>query len=62
MRRAAQSQFEMGDNNELKESAVDSAIEEMVFSGGTLNLKLLGGSSTDLSAAIDGQICASRRH
>ena len=29
----------------LQQSAVDSAIDEMVFVGGALNLKLLGGSS-----------------
>jgi hypothetical protein len=28
------------------------ATEEMVFVGGTLNLKLLGGSATDLGAAM----------
>jgi hypothetical protein len=60
MRRAAQFQFEIGEKDELKQPAVDSAIEEMVFSGGTLNLKLLGGSSTDLSSASDNQILPSR--
>ncbi len=33
MRRAAQFQFEIGEKGELKQSAVDNAIEEMVFSG-----------------------------
>jgi ATP-dependent 26S proteasome regulatory subunit len=42
MRRAAQFQFEISENDELKQSAVDNAIEEMVFSGGSLNLELLG--------------------
>jgi hypothetical protein len=60
MRRAAQFQFEIGEKGELKQSAVDNAIEEMVFSGGTLNLKLLGGSSTDLSSASDNQILPPR--
>lgn len=60
MRRAAQFQFEFGEHSELKQSAVDNAIEEMVFSGGTLNLKLLGGSSTDLSSASDNQILPPR--
>jgi ATPase family associated with various cellular activities (AAA) len=60
MRRAAQFQFEISENGELKQSAVDNAIEEMVFSGGSLNLKLLGGSSTDLSSASDNQILPSR--
>jgi ATP-dependent 26S proteasome regulatory subunit len=60
MRRAAQFQFEIGETGELKQSAVDNAIEEMVFSGGTLNLKLLGGSSTDLSSAPDNKILPSQ--
>ena len=62
MRRAAQFQFEIGEKGELRQSAVDNAIEEMVFSGGTLNLKLLGGSSTDLSSASDNQILPSQAH
>jgi hypothetical protein len=57
MRRAAQFQFEIGEKGELKQPAVDNAIEEMVFSGGTLNQKLLGGRSTDLSSASENQIC-----
>ncbi len=46
MRRSAQFQIELGGRaNVLQQTAVDSAIEEMVFIGGTLNLKLLGGSN-----------------
>jgi len=60
MRRAAQFQFEIGEKGELKQSAVDNAIEEMVFSGGALNLKLLGGSSTDLGSASDAHFLPSR--
>jgi hypothetical protein len=45
MRRSAQFQIELGDGSVLQQAAVDNAIEEMVFVGGTLNLKLLGGSS-----------------
>ncbi len=45
MRRAAQFQFESGRDGALDRSAIDGAMEEMVFSGGTLNLKLLGGSA-----------------
>ena len=60
MRRAAQFQFEMGEIGELEQIAVDNAIEEMVFSGGTLNLKLLGGSGTDLSSPIENRILPSR--
>jgi hypothetical protein len=55
MRRAAQFQFENGGSGEMQQSAIDGAIEEMVFSGGALNLKLLGGSSTDLSSAGEGR-------
>lgn len=51
MRRAAQFQFELQADGGLQQSALDGAIEEMVFSGGTLNVKLLGGSSTELISA-----------
>jgi hypothetical protein len=44
-RRAAQFQFELGREPVLQQAAVDGAIEEMVFTGGALNLTLLGGSS-----------------
>jgi len=43
MRRAAQLQIGLGTDSLLDQSAVDGAIEEMLFTGGTLNLKLLGG-------------------
>jgi ATP-dependent 26S proteasome regulatory subunit len=45
MRRSAQFQLELGGGHVLQQVAVDSAIEEMVFIGGALNLKLLGGAS-----------------
>jgi ATP-dependent 26S proteasome regulatory subunit len=44
MRRSAQFQLELGGGAELSAAAVDGAIEEMVFAGGSLNVKLLGGS------------------
>jgi hypothetical protein len=44
MRRSAQFLIEMGGGHVLSAAAVDSAIEEMVFVGGALNLKLLGGA------------------
>ena len=44
MRRSAQFQLELSRDGVLKQEAVDGAIEEMVFIGGALNLKLLGGS------------------
>jgi ATPase family associated with various cellular activities (AAA) len=45
MRRSAQFQIERGGGTILEQGALDSAIEEMVFAGGALNMKLLGGSS-----------------
>lgn len=45
MRRSAQFQFELDDGAVLQSDAVDGALEEMVFSGGSLNLKLLGGAA-----------------
>ncbi|PYP22657.1 MAG: cell division protein FtsH [Gemmatimonadetes bacterium] len=53
MRRAAQFQFEVRADGKLQPVAVDAAIEEMVFVGGTLNVRLLGGSGTDLGAAAE---------
>jgi len=50
MRRSAQFQIERGADSVLQRASVDGAIEEMVFVGGALNLKLLGGSSANLSA------------
>jgi hypothetical protein len=52
MRRSAQFQIELAADRVLRQSAVDAAIDEMMFSGGTLNLKLLGGSATDIGAAL----------
>jgi hypothetical protein len=47
MRRAAQFQIELGASNTLQQSAVDDAIEEMLFTGGALNLRLLGGPAAE---------------
>lgn len=62
MRRAAQFQFEMAADGRLQRIALDSAMEEMVFSGGTLNLKLLGGSSTELGSTSEPSLRQSRSH
>jgi ATP-dependent 26S proteasome regulatory subunit len=51
MRRSAQFQLELGKDTVLQPPAVDGVLEEMVFIGGALNLKLLGGSAADLGAA-----------
>ena len=53
MRRSAQFQIELRAGSVLKQEAVDGAIEEMVFTGGALNLKLLGGSASELGTAAD---------
>lgn len=45
MRRSAQFHFETGGNGASYQSALDGALEEMLFSGGSLNLSLLGGSN-----------------
>jgi hypothetical protein len=43
MRRCAQFQIEASAGRILSNSAVDSALDEMLFGGGTLNRRLLGG-------------------
>jgi hypothetical protein len=43
MRRCAQFQLEMSGGDELTQGALDAALEEMLFAGGTLNRRLLGG-------------------
>jgi ATP-dependent 26S proteasome regulatory subunit len=53
MRRSAQVQIELGAESVLKQEAVDGAIEEMVFTGGVLNLKLPGGSAAELGTVAD---------
>lgn len=60
MRRAAQFQFEQGEKGPLRQSAVDSALEEMLFSGGALNRKLLGGASAELGFAAESRMPFSR--
>ena len=48
MRRCAQFQIEFSHNNTLMRPAVDSALEEMLFAGGALNRRLLGGEGSSL--------------
>jgi ATP-dependent 26S proteasome regulatory subunit len=47
MRRAAQYQLEAGRTGTLALDRVESALDEMLFSGGSLNVKLLGGAVAD---------------
>lgn len=45
MRRAAQFHLQNDDGGRLKLDELDSALEEILFRGGSLNVKLLGGSA-----------------
>ena len=47
MRRCAQFQIELSRGNILTQPAVDSALEEMLFAGGALNRRLLGGEGAE---------------
>ena len=47
MRRCAQFQIETGAGKLLTETAMNSALEEMLFAGGTLNRRLLGGEHAE---------------
>ncbi len=50
MRRCAQFQIEFSRGNVLAQPAVDAAIEEMLFTGGVLNRRLLGGAAVEQPA------------
>ena len=45
MRRAAQFHLQSGNDGPLQLQQLDSALEEILFSGGSLNVKLLGGAA-----------------
>jgi energy-coupling factor transporter ATP-binding protein EcfA2 len=47
MRRCAQFQIEFSGGNTLTGQSVDAAIEEMLFAGGALNRRLLGGEQAE---------------
>lgn len=47
MRRCAQYCLENGGNGALNRQSLDAALEEMLFTGGTLNAKLLGASGIE---------------
>ena len=48
MRRTVQFSLENGHAGEISQRHVDDALDEMLFKGGTLNLKLLGGKADDV--------------
>jgi ATPase family associated with various cellular activities (AAA) len=47
MRRSAQYGLRNGDSNALRAEALDTALEEMLFTGGSLNAKLLGAAGVE---------------
>lgn len=47
MRRCAQFQIETSGGKPLAQASVDAALKEMLFAGGTLNRRLLGGEGAD---------------
>jgi hypothetical protein len=51
MRRCAQFQIEGGEGSQLSDAAVNSALEEMLFAGGALNRRLLGGEQVEAQGA-----------
>ena len=56
MRRCAQFQIESSGGSVLGKAAVDAAIEEMIFAGGALNRRLLGGDGADQGPGRSGQL------
>jgi len=47
MRRCAQFQIELSGGKSLSQQALDAALQEMLFTGGTLNRRLLGGEGVE---------------
>lgn len=50
MRRAAQYHLHAGGTGSLAREHLEGALDEMLFSGGSLNRKLLGGATEDADA------------
>src|SRR5215469_15086589 len=55
MRRSAQYYIEENQPGSLQQKHIDSALEEMLFSGGTLNLKLLGADAAIAEPEIESE-------
>ena len=51
LRRVAQHHLESGDAHQVSQIVTDAALHEMLFSGGILNKRLLGGEGVENSAA-----------
>ncbi|MBV9083546.1 MAG: 26S protease regulatory subunit, partial [Acidobacteriaceae bacterium] len=56
MRRCAQFQIELSAGNVLTQAAVDAALEEMLFTGGALNRRLLGGEAVEQTTMQTGSL------
>ncbi len=60
MRRSTQFHLERTESGGIELADVESALEEMLFAGGSLNLKLLGGEgairNTETVAVVNGQV------
>jgi hypothetical protein len=54
MRRSAQFHLERSESGEIGPEDVEAALDELLFSGGSLNAKLLGGR-------LDGQVSSCDR-
>jgi ATP-dependent 26S proteasome regulatory subunit len=52
MRRSAQYCLQNGGSAALKPQALDAALEEMLFTGGSLNAKLLGASEVEQDRSV----------
>ena len=50
IRRCAQFEVELSGGRTISQAAVDAALEEMLFTGGMLNRRLLGGEGADASS------------
>lgn len=56
MRRSAQFRFERGGEGPLTQADVDDALDELLFSGGTLNRRLLGGGFDEAEEGVCGAV------
>ena len=52
MRRSAQYCLQNGGSAALKPQALDAALEEMLFTGGSLNAKLLGAAEVEQDRSV----------
>lgn len=53
MRRTVQFHIEGGNGGDVSHDEIDNALDEMLFKGGSLNLKLLGAAERDAVASVE---------